>query len=228
MLKQSLLDSWNFFKNHANALFFIVLPIVIPLQIALAIIFSNAPAGVEGSETLTPDQLAHIFKRIFVEFLFAPLYRIAVIMYLSSVIEGNPLARMDCWKLSVKYWLPYLALTMIIGLIVSTGMMFFIIPGVFFAVRLAFAEFELLFNQASPFTAMKKSFSMTSSHFGLIFRGYLIIFLALFLPYYILSGIVPFAVASFLSIMFSITLYIAMTVFAYRVYELVKDESTSA
>ena len=223
MLKQSLLDSWNFFKNHANPLFLIVLPIVVPLQIILAIIFADAPAPVEGAQGVSPEQLAHVFKRIFVEFLFAPLYRIAVIVYLASVIDGNILSRMACWKLGVKYWLPYLALSMIVGLIVSTGMMILIIPGIFFAVRLAFAEFDLLFNDSTPMKAMKTSFLMTGPHFGVILRGYLVIFAVLFAPYYLLSGILPFAVASLLSILFSVTLYIAMTVFAYRVYELVKS-----
>ena len=226
MLKQSLLDSWNFFKNHANALFFIVLPIVIPLQLVLAMIFSNPPASVEGAEGLTPEQLAYVFQRMFVEFLFAPIYRIAVVMYLASVIEGNILPRVECWKLGLKYWMPYLALSLIIGMIVATGMMIFILPGIFFAVRLAFAEFDLLFNGSSPLTALKNSFSQTKAHFGVIFRGYVVIFAALFLPYYILSGILPYAIASLVSILFSVTLYIAMTVFAYRVYELVKNENT--
>jgi hypothetical protein len=225
MLKQSLLDSWNFFKNHANTLFLIVLPIVIPLQLALAIIFADPPAAAEGAQNVTPEQLSHIFKRIFVEFLFAPVYRIAVIVYLASVIDGDPLSRMSCWKLGFKYWLPYLALSLIIGFIVSTGMMMLILPGIFFAVRLAFAEFDLLFNNNSPLGSLKTSFKATGPYFGVILRGYLVIFAVLFAPYYVLSGILPFAIASLLSILFSITLYIAMTVFAYRVYELAKSEA---
>ncbi|PWQ95197.1 hypothetical protein [Leucothrix arctica] len=227
MLKQSLLDTWNFFKNHAHTLFLIVLPIVIPLQIALAMIFSDPPTSPAGAETVSPEQFAYIFKRIFVEFLFAPVYRIAVIVYLSSVIDGNPLSRMSCWKLGLKYWVPYLALSLIVGFIVSTGMMFLILPGIFFAVRLAFAEFDLLFNNSSPLKAMKTSFAQTAPHFGVILRGYLIIFSVLFMPYYLLSGLVPHAVASVLSILFSVTLYIVMTVFAYRVYDLTKSGQES-
>lgn len=228
MLKQSLLDSWNFFKNHANTLFLIVLPIVIPLQIALAIIFSDPPASAEGAQNVSPEQLAYVFKRIFVEFLFAPIYRIAVIVYLASVIDGNILSRMSCWKLGLKYWAPYLALSLIVGFVVSTGLMILILPGIFLMVRLAFAEFELLFNNNSPLGSIKNSFLATGPHFGVILRGYLVIFAVLFAPYYILSGIMPYAVASVLSILFSVTLFIAMSIFTYRVYDIVTSEEGPA
>ena len=163
--------------------------------------------------------------RMFFGILLAPVYRIAVIVYLASVIDGNIMSRMECWKVGIKYWIPYLALSMILSFVISTGFLIFIIPGVFLAVRLAFAEFELLFNNESPLASLKKSFDMTQPYFGVILRGNLIIITGLLVPYILLSGVMPYAVVSVLSIILSITLYIAMTVFSYRVYELVKAEN---
>jgi hypothetical protein len=225
MLKQSLLDTWNFFKNHAHTLFFIVLPILIPLQLILALAFPAPEISAEATK-LTPDQVAQIFKPFFIALLFAPLYQIAVIYYLESVIKGEPLSRLDCWKLGFKHWAPYLLLSMIVAFIVGSGVMVFVIPGIFFAVRLSFAKFDLLLKGDSLIGAIKSSFVETGPHFWTLLRGYIVILSGLTLPYMLLSSILPNILVNILALLYAVALYIGMTLFSYRVYEMTKADDT--
>jgi len=102
-LNSELLDSWNFFKNNLVAISVIVLPIIIPLEIGTAIYIHNFTS--DGYSIIIP---------ILIGLLLYPVYIVGTIFYISSVISGEPIDRNVAWKFGVKYWLPYMSLTLLL------------------------------------------------------------------------------------------------------------------
>lgn len=179
MLNKSLSDSWSFFKNHAIALCFIILPFVAPVQLFSALYqHFFASEEVALAEQLIPMSIA---------FAAYPIYSVAVVFYLASRISGESVNTKSLWSAGLKYWMPYAVVSLFVGAAVVFGLMAFIIPGIYLAVRFAFSEFELLLNKVMPTEAMKSSWDKTREHTLVIFGGYAIITLILYAPYYLFA-----------------------------------------
>jgi len=219
MLEKSLLDSWSFFKNHIIAIAMIVLPIVAPVGIfnSLYLYFTTSEEFVlsEHALPMVIGLIAH------------PVYSIAIIFYIASVVAGERSDTKSLWNLGIKYWLAYFILSLIIGIAVGFGLMLFIIPGIVLLARCAFAEFDLLLNQSKPFEAISNSWALTKEYMWVILAGYAVITLALYVPYYLISGlfdeatILYWIVDTVLNIGYSV-LTVMYTIFAFRVYELAR------
>jgi len=122
------------------------------------------------------------------------------------------------------FWLPYLIMSIVMGLATLLGFVFLIIPGIIIAVRYAFAAFDLLLNQSKPFDALGNSWHATKDHFWTLLWGYLIITLAMYVPLFIISSLFGEATASsqiFTSVanVFFALIGTIYTIFSYRVYD---------
>ena len=181
MLIQLLTDSWLFFKNHIVAISIIILPIVVPIDIFTALYeYSFA-----GEEYVFSD---HVIP-VIIGFIVHPIYSVAVVFYISSIISGEYLDTKSLWGLGLKFWLPYMILTLLVALAFMAGLILLVIPGIILAVRYSFAEFDLLFNQSNPVDAMTNSWNATREYFWVLFGGILIITIALYLPYYLIFSL---------------------------------------
>jgi hypothetical protein len=89
--------------------------------------------------------------------------------------------------LGIKFWLPYIFLSTLVGISIELGLILLIVPGIILSVRFLFAEFDLLFNQGKPIDSMRNSWSATKSHAGILFGGYLILAVAIYGPVFLLS-----------------------------------------
>lgn len=221
MLKKLLTDSWSFFKSHAVAISIIILPIVVPIDVFTALYqyFLTSEEYVL-SEQIVPTVIG---------FIAYPIYTVGVIFYIASIISGETLGTKTLWKLGAKYWLPYLVLSILVGLAVMFGFVLLIIPGIIFAIRYAFSEFDLLLNQSKPLDAMRNSWDATKEYMWVIFGGYVVITLVFYVPYYLVSSLFEESSISYLmldtasSIVYSV-LGVLYTIFAFRVYEFSKSQ----
>lgn len=221
MLKKSLMDSCSFFKIHVLAISTIILPIVVPIE-ALTALYQYFLSGEEFvlSERLIP---------IVIGFVAYPIYAVGVVFYIASVISGETIDAKTSWRLGIKFWVPYMVMSIFIGVVIMFGLFLLVIPGVMFAVRYAFSDFDLLLNQSKPLDAMKNSWHITKDYIWVILGGYALITFVLYVPYYLLASLFDEAsVASWLldttfNIIYSV-LAALYTIFTYRVYEFAKSQ----
>lgn len=216
MLKKSLTDSWSFFKIHAVAISIIILPIVAPIDILTALyqyFFTS-------EEFLFSEQVIPMA----ISFIAYPIYTVGVIFYIASVISGENIDTKTLWKLGAKFWLPYIILSILVGVVVIFGFILLVIPGVIFTIRYAFSEFDLLLNQSKPLDAMRNSWDITKEYMWVILGGYVVITIALYVPYYLVASLFDESSISYwvldtvLNIAYSV-LGVLYTIFAFRVYE---------
>lgn len=222
MLIQLLTESWLFFKNHIVALSIIILPIVVPIDIFIAM-YEYSFSGEEYvfSEHVIPMTIG---------FIAYPIYAVAVVFYISSIISGEHLDTKLLWKLGLKFWLPYMILSLLVTLALMAGFILLVIPGIILFIRYSFAEFELLFNQSNPIDAMANSWNATREYMWVLFGGILIISIAFYLPYYLIfslfdeSSLFYLVLEVVLNIIYSV-LAVLYTIFAFRVYEFAKSQA---
>ncbi len=221
MAKKLLADSWTFFTDNVLFISLIVLPIVIPKEIVTELYRHSVNAD---NSTL--------FKQLVplaIELITYPIYSIGVIFYIVSVRSGKRIDTKTAWWLGVKFWLPYAILNILVGLIIFFGLVVFIVPGIIFAIRYAFSGFDLLLNESSPVQAMKNSWRATKAHMGVLFSGYVLLLLALFVPYFFLALIFDFESNSLwglkitVNIIYSV-LSVLFTIFTFHVYELARRQ----
>lgn len=234
MLNKLLLDSWRFFTAHLRILAIIILPIVVPVEIFAAFYeFRNLPVDAPLGDVLLlriPSMIA------------APIYSIAVVFYIASVIQEKPLSLTAMWQLGLRYWLLYFILTLLIGMLAGLGLLIFILPGIFLLAKFAFAQFELLLNGQNPLDALKQSWQGTTGYTLTLLAGYLVI-ATLFLGIYLLAGLligalypdyqslleqksaVPIVFSLILTVVFSV-LETLFTIFAFRVYDYARRQAS--
>lgn len=215
MLWQSLVESVYFFKNNFFAIAAIILPIAIPIELFDAL-YENFV--ITDNSTYVEQSIPFI-----VMLLASPLYAIAVIFYIASQIKGEAISVKTAWQFGIKYWQPYLALTILLLIIFMLGFMLLFIPGVILVVRYAFAEFELLFNNKRPIDAMKSSWAASGQCFWKLLGGFFIIASALYIPLILIQvSVDDFETTypildSMLNILYSVP-QVLLTIFSYRVY----------
>jgi hypothetical protein len=215
-------DSLVFFRNHFIAFAAIILPVVVPVEIISMFVLHS-----DGSEQLTTNQ---VMLAILLDFLVSPVYMVAAIFYIASIIHNEHRAISSLWGLGLKLWLPFLVLSVMVGIVVSIGLLMFILPGIFFAVRYAFAQFELLFNQQNPPEAIRKSWHLTADYQWLILSGFAMITVLLYGPLLIFSSVFNelmqsnWIIGSVINLLYAV-LTMLYTVFAFRVYEHARSQT---
>ncbi len=221
MLKKLLANSWTFFKDNVLFLSLIILPIVVPKEIITAYYRHTF----DGESFVFFKQLVPLA----IELIAYPVYSIGVIFYIASARSGKRIDTKTAWWLGVKFWLPYIILSILAGLIVFFGLIFLILPGIIFAIRYSFSGFDLLLNESNPVEAMKNSWNATKEYMGVLSAGYVLLFLALFGPYFLLTLIFGvgdhslWSLSTALNIIYSV-LGTLFTIFTFHVYELAKEQ----
>lgn len=210
-----LQDSWRFLKANLFSISFIILGITLPIDILFLI--TEAPESAEEVSS------AYYFIMV-LSFVTYPIYQGALILFISSVIEGDKThSVLQLYKLALKYWLPLFTLYLIVFTAILTGLLLFILPGLIVMSRCAFSEFICILNQAEPMKSFSDSWKMTEERQWSILAGYAFIFIGIFIPIYTIGYF--FHIMNIWNPLIEITLNsIAMvllsliTIFAFRVY----------
>lgn len=224
MFSTLLSDSYVFFRNHFTAIAAIILPIVIPFEI-FAVIYQHFIVSDAAAIT---DQLILMI----IGLMIYPVYAGGLVFYIVSVLKRDPIDNNTAWRMAWANWGRYLMVTVLVGTAVMFGFFLLIVPGIFLAARFAFSEFELLLSGNDPFNAISKSWNLTREHMWLLMGGFILITMALYAPYVLLEMLVApespmyWVVSSVLSVV--VSLFGAFyTIFAFRIYDLVKPQEPS-
>ena len=116
MYLELLSDSWSFFKVHAVAISLIILPFIVPVEIFNALYMH---VFTDGEEQIIP---------MAINFIVYPIYTIAVIFYIASFVSGETVGPKALWQLGVKWWFPYITLSVLVGLGTLAGLVLLVIP----------------------------------------------------------------------------------------------------
>lgn len=216
-LHRMLLDSFRFFRNHLFSILAIVVPVVFPIELFRAGYAESLGGAEQGFLSQWPPLLLGL--------LAYPIYAGGVIFFIASVISGNRLNAKSCWLLGLRYWSPFLFLSLLLGIVTGLGFLLFLIPGLVALARFAFAEFDLLLKDQSPPDALRHSWKETRPYFWLLLGGYGVIFAAFYVPYFGLIFIlddlnVELGLVGILLDTLYAVLNVLFTVFRFRVYDL--------
>lgn len=187
-MKISIKEAFDFTgeKFVENILFYmgvsvivVLAPVVLSIALGvLAIIFGNA---VESLGSLL------LFLTPVISFIFFSFLLIGVTEIVLSDKEGSELSYE---KFSEKSSLTvnFAVGTLLYALISTIGLILFIVPGIYLAIRFSFFDFALVEEESGPISALKKSWDIT--------RGYgwsLLFFMAILLPlsFFLMTGLAP-------------------------------------
>lgn len=220
ILKDSINDSVNFFKNNIKPICLIILPIVIPIEIVSAV--------VEHYHNDRDTFSTTYWLPLLLGLLLYPIYQGALIFYIVSAITNEYLPLKQYYQLAIKFWFPLFFLYLITSGVVLAGIIFFIVPGIFAMSRVVFSEFYCLLHKQSSSEAFSSSWNKTKEHQWLILKGIIIIYSLILLPYITLSYIIgalslwnpliSIIIGCSLSVFLSL-----ITIFSFRIYTLDPD-----
>ncbi len=171
-LMNSIWDSVRLFQNHIVALASITLPFIIFLEIFEVYFIESTLMTPFMFDDLSPLLLAHLTIK--------PFYSIAVIFYIAAVINNQPISITQSWLMGIKFWPVYFVVSLIMNILIGTGLLFYAIPGIFLFIRFSFTEFYLLLDKQSPLAAIKSSFTNTRQYFLQLSGGFIILAVIIF------------------------------------------------
>ena len=131
----------------------------------------------DASYTFNFGQLAlPLIAFVFSYIIAYALITVASLSYIKSYIENKGIVNyQDIQTLTKdKFW-PYVSLFILIGLIVGVGLLFFVIPGIYFGVVLSLTICLLIFENKGVFDSVNDSFILIRDHWWETFGILLVI-----------------------------------------------------
>lgn len=109
-----------------------------------------------------------------------------------KVVRGNPYEIKDSVSCFSSHYFEVMLANLLVTFIVATGIVFLIIPGIIFAVKLAFVPYLVMDKEMKATDALKASWEMTKGHgWNLFFMGFLSIFIVFGGLLLLIVGIFP-------------------------------------
>lgn len=182
-VSESISQGWELAKKHGLllALFVLVIGIITSILNSFTL-----PSGfMEGyTNAVTqndPDAMMQLLNSsstsaasIIVSIIQTVVYVLFLAGFCATILKltRGLMAKvsLDGFKMSAMTYLKYFAVCVIVGLIVGIGTALCVIPGIFFAIRLAFAEWYILDHpEAGIGEAISASWKMTKGNFWSVF-----------------------------------------------------------
>ena len=169
----------NIFFYMGVSVMVVLAPIVLSIFLAfLAIVFGSVA---ENLGTLL------IFLTPVIAFIFSSFLLVGVTEIALSDKEGS---KLSYEKFSEKRssTVNFAVGTLLYGIISTIGLILFVIPGIYLAIRFSFFDFALVEEESGPISALKRSWNLT--------KGYgwsLLLFMAILLPiaFFLMTGLAP-------------------------------------
>lgn len=161
-----LADAYHFFIGNLRQMAGLFLPILLIVT------------ALEHGLTATADTASLIWA-VLVGLLVYPLYTGALILLLAKRTQHESPTNGQLLRAAFSLWWPLLLVTLMVGVAVIFGFMLLIIPGIWMAVRLAFAEIYLVVEGLTPLAAMRKSHDTTKELFWVILLAVVIVYVPL-------------------------------------------------
>lgn len=212
-LRQSLF----IFRNHANKLALIQIPF-------LALVSIVQYQLLQGIDTDT-DQIRHsIFISSSLDLALMPVYWGATLLYLRSVLQGEPLGVGQALVMGLACWGRLLLTYILTALAISSGLLLFIVPGIYIGIRLAFAEFYCVMEGKGPLQSISASWNTTKEFFWPLFQG-LALIISLLLAIELTLGQMLNEQQDLMMLVSLVIQFLGVvpTIFAYRLYCVMKE-----
>lgn len=148
-------DAYRFYVGNLRQMAGLFLPILLIVS------------ALEQVLTVTSDA-ASVFWVALANLLFYPLYTGAMLQLLARRTQHETPTNAQLLFSALRFWWPLLVLTFVVGAMVAFGLMLLIIPGIWIAVRLSFAEIYLVVEGLEPLAALRKSHDTTKELFWVI------------------------------------------------------------
>jgi succinate dehydrogenase hydrophobic anchor subunit len=156
-LKLIVADALYFFKSNLVQIGSLCLPWLLVVAAVENLIISTG----DPSQGLGPlFLLAWVFK-----LLIYPIYTAALILLMAKRARGQQPDNKELLSSALQIWQPFFIVHVIGAGLSILGLMLFVIPGIYVAVRLSFAEFYLTLENIKPVEAIQKSFQATKPYF---------------------------------------------------------------
>jgi hypothetical protein len=169
-------DAWRFFKNNLASIIALIMPLI------MAVSTFSAAIAYYARDIKYIEYLAMLPYM-----LTFPIYQCVFILYMSSVISGEFLQRKQYYQLALKLWLPIVGLYIIATIAILTGLLLLIVPAIIIMIRISFSEFYCILYKRSPVDAFRLSWKATKEYQGTIFAGFIIIWLATNVPFWLIK-----------------------------------------
>ena len=153
-----LTDAYVFFSRHIKQITAVCLPFLFAasfFDFVLARTFRETPLA--------------IFSPLALNLLIYPIYTAALIQLMAARARQEQPTNGALIVGAIQQWVPLLILKTVTVFLIGLGISMLVLPGIWLAVRMAFAEFHLVLFGVNPKVAIQKSFEDTRNHLGLVF-----------------------------------------------------------
>ena len=148
-LKLIIADAFFFFRSH----FVQISTLCLPWLLAVALVDVLITATSDPSQGIGPlYMLAWMFN-----LLIYPIYTAALILLMAKRAQLEQPENKALVASAIKIWQPFFVVHIIGAGLTAVGLMFLVLPGIYVAVRLSFAEFYLVLEDVKPLDAIQKS-----------------------------------------------------------------------
>jgi hypothetical protein len=162
-----IVDAFSFFLQNFAQIAALCLPFVFATS-AFDFIFGAMYKGSPMS----------IMAPMMLNLLVYPIYTAALIHLMAQRARQASAKNSDLIMTAIQQWAPLFILKAIMVFLIGVGISLLLVPGIWIAVRLVFAEFYLVLFGMTPRAAIVKSFESTHKYFGLL----LILLLMTYVP----------------------------------------------
>jgi len=100
----------------------------------------------------------------------------AVILYLDHALGGQYLSPVVAWQKALTFILPLAGLQLLIGIGISIGFVFLIVPGIYLGIKLALSSFYLVLDRQSIVTSLKSAWKGSDGYGWTLLGGYLLFY----------------------------------------------------
>lgn len=209
-----LSQAFYFFKNHLLALACIQLPILLVIELLRMTLLPSTAV-----DATPADMQKGLLLSATLSLLLQPVYRAATIAYLQSVIDEQSMTVSRAYLFAMLNWGRMFLTILLSSLMVGLGLLLVILPGIYVAVRLSFADMFCVLERTSPFDAIGKSWERTDNYFWIILGGSAAIMLGVVFCQGILSALVGHTpiLSTLVDLIFAF-LGTLLTVFRFRIF----------
>lgn len=186
-----------------------ILAICLPWLVLQSLILLQVESALPGQEAWP----------LLVELAITPLFTTALLLYIRSCENVVQLSILEIWRLAIGFWPAMAVLTALSTLMILLGFSFFIIPGIYILIKLAFAECYLVFERQNPLRAMISSLRGTDGRFWHLFSNIIVLVIPIVaLELWMSSHMPEEALGRFFLTLLVDTLQLSVTMVAYRLY----------
>ena len=151
--QQILRDAWYFYSRNFLQIALLCGPLML-----LEALSAHYWESLSGSKMSMAEGLL-------VALMFSPLYQAVLIYFMASRSSGEPLNAGQLYSAALRIW-PLYALLISLGLLLKgLGLMMLIVPGIWIAVKLSFADYLVVLRRQPPLEALRNSFYLTEGQF---------------------------------------------------------------